>query len=203
MSNRRQRTGRIQRTRYVEPERRGLRAVPRPVLLGLAAALAVLVLIAVGFVASIGEEGELLARVQRFDIGSRNHVQASVPYPMTPPAGGDHAPAWQNCGYYPQPIVPESGVHAMEHGAIWITYRPGLPQDQIDALRRLATSQTFVLATPFQGLPSPIAATAWGRQLAVDDVDDPLLSAFIREFRQGPTTPEAGAPCTGGIGTPQ
>lgn len=202
MSRRRQQTGRVQRARYVEPPARGLRAVPRGVMLAGAGLLAV-ALIVMGFVAGIGEEGELQARVQRFDTASRNHVQGSVAYPMTPPAGGDHAGAWQNCGYYPQPIVPESGVHSLEHGAVWITYRPDLPAGQVDSLRRLATGQTFVLASPFEDLPAGVVISAWGRQLELESADDPLLSAFIREFRQGPTTPEAGAACTGGIGTPQ
>ncbi|WP_338675327.1 DUF3105 domain-containing protein [Streptomyces sp. SCSIO 30461] len=30
------------------------------------------------------------------DLG-RNHVTGGVTYPMTPPAGGDHDPGWQNC----------------------------------------------------------------------------------------------------------
>ena len=177
--------------------------MPRSVLLGIAAVLAVTILIVVGFVAGIGEQAELQAQVQRIEVTSRNHVQETVPYPETPPAGGDHAPAWQNCGYYPQPIVPESGVHTLEHGAVWITYRPDPPSDQVNRLRQLAAGQTFVLVSPFEGLPTPIVATAWGRQLALETADDPALAAFIREFRQGPTTPEPGAPCTGGIGTPQ
>ena len=203
MSRRRDRTGRIQRTRYEEPQRSGLGALPRRVLVGIAAALAVIVLIAVGFVAGLGEQSELQARVRQIAVASRNHVQGSVPYPEAPPAGGDHAPVWQNCGYYPQPIVPEMGVHTLEHGAVWVTYGPDLSAEQVDRLRQLATSQTFVLISPFDGLPAPIVATAWGRQLDLESADDSALNAFIREFRQGSTTPEPGAPCTGGSGTPQ
>lgn len=203
MSRRRDRTGRIQRTRYIEPERRGLAALPRGTLLAIAGVLAVVVLIAVGFIAGMGEQSELQARVRPIAVASRNHVQGSVPYPETPPAGGDHAPVWQNCGYYPEPIVPEMGVHTLEHGAVWVTYRPDLSADQVDRLRQKAAGQTFVLVTPFEGLPAPIVATAWGRQLDLESADDSALNAFIREFRQGSTTPEPGAPCTGGSGAPQ
>lgn len=203
MTRRRKRTGRIQRTRYVEPPKRGLRAVPRPVLIGAAVALALIGVIAFGFVSGLGEESKLQARVRVVPVTSRNHVEGTVPYAETPPLGGNHAGVWQNCGYYPQPIVPEVGVHSLEHGAAWITYRPDLPAGQIDALRQRATQETFTLVSPFDGLPAPIVATAWGRQLELDTPDDPLLNAFIREYRQGSTTPELGAPCTGGTGTPQ
>ena len=203
MSRRRTRTGRVQRTRYAEPQRRGLASLPRGVLLAAAGTLALVALIAVGFIASMGEQSDLQARVRQVAVASRNHVQGTVPYPETPPAGGDHDPAWQNCGYYPQPILPESGVHTLEHGAVWITYQPDLPARQVDSLRQLAAAQTFVLVSPFEGLPAPVVATAWARQLQLESADDSALGAFIREFRQGPTTPEPSAPCTGGIGTAQ
>ena len=202
MSRRRNRTGRIQRSRHVEPERGGLASIPRGVLLAISAALAIVALIGVGFIVGIGEQSELQARVRTVAVASRNHVPGTVPYPETPPAGGDHASVWQNCGYYAQPIVPEIGVHTLEHGAVWLTYRPDLPADQVDTLRRLAAGQTFILVTPLDGLSAPIVATAWGRQLELESAEDGALNAFIREFRQGPTAPEPGAPCTGGTGAP-
>ncbi len=56
---------------------------------------------------------------------SRGHTDAPVSYPQTPPVGGDHAPVWQNCGFYGQAVLTGRGVHSMEHGAVWVTYRPG------------------------------------------------------------------------------
>ena len=77
-------------------------------------------------------------------------------------------PVWQNCGFYGRPIPNETAVHSLEHGAVWITYRPDLSADQVDMLRRLARSQTFVLVSPFPELPSPVVASAWGRQLQLE-----------------------------------
>ena len=34
-------------------------------------------------------------------------------------------------------IANENTVHSLEHRAVWITYRPGLPADQLDALTTL------------------------------------------------------------------
>jgi len=87
----------------------------------------------------------------------------------------------------------------MQHGAVWITYRPGLGEADVNRLRELATG--YVLVSPFDGLPSPVVASAWGRQLRLDSAQDPRLGAFIDAFRRGPQTPEPGAPCTGGADT--
>lgn len=144
-----------------------------------------------------------LPGVQTFANLTQNHVQGTVQYPQTPPVGGDHAPIWQNCGFYSQPIVTEQGVHSMEHGAAWITYSPDLPPDQVAVLRTLAHSQTYVLVSPFPGLPSPVVASAWGTQLVLPSATDPELALFVGHYRNGPQTKEPGAPCTGASGNPE
>jgi hypothetical protein len=142
------------------------------------------------------------AGVQFFVVTEREHVEGPVSYPQTPPVGGNHSPIWQNCGFYDTPIANENGVHTLEHSAIWITYQPDLPDEEIDALRQLAHRQPYVLVSPFPGLPAPIVASAWGVQLALESGDDPRLSEFARAFRLGPQAPERGGPCTKGMGTP-
>ncbi len=132
-----------------------------------------------------------------------NHVSGTVDYPQTPPVGGDHASIWQNCGYYSHPIVNTQGVHSMEHGAVWITYDPNLSAEQVTVLRNLAKSQTYVLVSPFPGLPSPVVATAWGAQLQLPSATDAELANFVNYYRQGPQTREPGAPCSGAAGTPE
>jgi len=139
---------------------------------------------------------------QTFGGLGRNHTDAPVAYPQTPPVGGNHSPRWQNCGFYSQPVPAERAVHSMEHGAVWITYRPGLAESDLSRLRKFA-QEGYVLISPFEGLPGPVVATAWGRQLRPDSVQDPRLATFVSDFRRGPQTPEPGAPCTGGIGTPE
>lgn len=137
------------------------------------------------------------------EVADRNHVQGTVAYEQTPPVGGNHAGVWQNCGFYAEPIVPEQGVHSMEHGAAWITYRSDLPAEQVDRLQSLAEGQSFVLVSAWDTeLPSPVVASAWGRQLEATSASDPRLEEFVRAFQVGPNTPEPGAPCTGGVGEP-
>jgi hypothetical protein len=136
--------------------------------------------------------------IQTYSDLSRQHTSDPVSYAQHPPVGGAHDPVWQNCGYYATPVRNENAVHSLEHGAIWITYRPDLPQAQIDTLKALAESQTYILVSPMADLPAPVVASAWGKQILLDSADDPRLDEFIRSFRMDPKGPEPGAPCTGG-----
>lgn len=133
---------------------------------------------------------------------SANHVTGAVDYPMIPPAGGDHDAVWQNCGVYTEPVRNENAVHSLEHGAVWITYSPDLGTDQVEALTARAEGEDYVLVSPYDGLDSPIALSAWGLQLQVKDAEDPRVDAFLTKYLQGEQTPEPGAPCFGGAGTP-
>ncbi len=130
------------------------------------------------------------------------HVAGTVTYAQSPPVGGEHASAWQNCGIYADPIPNERAVHSLEHGAVWLAYRPDLPPDQIEQLRNLVRGRSYTLMSPYPDLDRPIAVSAWGVQLKVDSPSDERLPTFIAKYRQGPQTPEPGAACVGGVGTP-
>jgi putative peptide zinc metalloprotease protein len=141
------------------------------------------------------------AGVETFQVTQRDHVLTPVDYAENPPVGGPHAPMWQNCGFYAEEIENQYGVHSMEHGAVWITYRSDLPQGQLNTLRQMAQQQTYLLVSAYRNLPAPVVASAWGRQLAIDSADDSRLGEFVRVFRLGAQTPERG-PCSGGLGHP-
>jgi hypothetical protein len=143
-----------------------------------------------------------IADVLTFHNLSRRHTTAHVTYPQIPPVGGPHAPRLLNCGIYRTPVPEENAVHSLEHGAVWITYQPDLPVDQVATLRALVRGRSHLLLSPFPGLPEPVVASAWGRQLRLGDASDPRLKRFISVFREGPQTPERGAPCSGGVGHP-
>ncbi len=137
--------------------------------------------------------------VEEVDVGaSGQHTQDTVDYEQNPPAGGAHNPVWQNSAFYEEPIRSENAVHTLEHGAVWITYSPDLPQDQKDEIRELVEGQTCMLASPHPDLPTPVVASAWGKQLTLESADSPDLERFVRAYRQGPQTQEPGATCAGG-----
>jgi hypothetical protein len=129
------------------------------------------------------------------------HVAGRLTWKESPPVGGAHNVAWQNCGVYNQPIHNEHAVHSLEHGAVWIAYRPDLPSDEVQRLAALAADD-YMLVSPYPGLAVPVVATAWNHQIRLDGAEDPRLVAFIDEYRNNPrNTPEFGAPCFGAIAT--
>jgi hypothetical protein len=144
-------------------------------------------------------------RVHNVEVSSRKHIEGNLDYAQSPPAGGNHNPVWQNCGFYEEPIRDENAVHSLEHGAVWITYQPDLPQEQIGKLRDLAQGNRFVLISPYPDLPAPVVASAWGKQLRLQSAEDPDLKRFVRLYSQGPQVRvEPGhSSCRGGKGNPQ
>ena len=145
---------------------------------------------------------ELIAGVVDHGHQERGHVDEEIVAGPLPPVGGSHNPVWQNCGIYDQPVEVEYALHSLEHGALWLTYQPDLAQEDVKALRDQVRGQDFVLMSPYPGLQSPIVLTAWEVQLELDSVNDDRLPDFIDRYQQGPTTPERGASCRDGVGTP-
>lgn len=134
---------------------------------------------------------------------SRNHDNSAQFDGLDkPPPGGVHYDRWQNCGVYDDPIQTGNALHSLEHGAVWITFREDLTQDEINRLRNRVANQSFLLLSPFPGQTSPVVLTAWGAQLELDSATDARFDEFIQRFRLGPTTPELGASCEGGVGQP-
>ncbi|MCL4871754.1 MAG: DUF3105 domain-containing protein [Anaerolineae bacterium] len=137
---------------------------------------------------------------------ANQHVDNPV-YPDTglPPPGGVHAPAWQNCGIYRQPIEARFAIHSLEHGAVWVTYdQDAFSEDQVAQLESLTRrlGRGYVLLSPYPNQAAPLALTAWGLQLTVDSPDDVRVEQFLQAYVRGPQTPEPGASCSGGIGNP-
>jgi hypothetical protein len=170
-------------------------------LLGGGAATVALVVVLIVH-AIVTAPPDKIAGVVTFTNLSHTHVTGKVTYPQVPPVGGDHNQIWLNCGIYDQPVANENAVHSMEHGAVWITYQPNLPSSAVDQLRGLVRGHSYAILSPYTGLPSPVVASAWGLQLKMQSASDSRLAQFISKYEQGPQTPEPGAPCSGGTGTP-
>jgi hypothetical protein len=121
------------------------------------------------------------------------HTPDPVAYEQDPPVGGSHDTTWLTCGAYDEPVRNENAVHALEHGAIWITYQPDLAEPDVAGLEGFAR-RAEVIVSPYPGLDSPIVLSAWGRQLRLDAVDDAVIDQFYRAFRDR-TAPEPNASC--------
>ena len=131
-----------------------------------------------------------------------DHVACSPGFDHSPPTSGDHFDAWQNCGFYDKPVRDDTAVHSLEHGAVWIAYRPDLTTDEVDAIRTAVEADPHLLAAPYPGLQNPIVLSAWTRQLAVDRWADPTVDAFLSDFtgHRSTTAPEPGGSCIGAVG---
>jgi hypothetical protein len=127
------------------------------------------------------------------------HQWGPITYKFSPPFGGQHNANWQRCqgDVYSAQVATEHAVHSMEHGAVWITYRPDLPQEQIDTLKSKVEGREHMLMSPFPGQESPISLQSWGYQLKVDNAGDARIDKFIKVFRAN-VGPEAGATCSTG-----
>ncbi len=128
-----------------------------------------------------------------------NHIQGVIQYNTSPPVGGNHSQYWADCSgtVYPNAIASENAVHSLEHGAVWITYKPGLAADQVATLSKLVAGNDRMLMSPYPDLKANVSLQSWDYQLFVDSASDPRIAAFIQALRFNPrTTPESLATCS-------
>lgn len=177
-------------------------------IVGSAAAITVIALVVASVVLTpkavtyeAGGTGAQIDGVSTFT-NETNHVQGTVDYAQTPPAGGPHNQYWLNCGVYSEPQQNENAVHSLEHGAVWVTYDAAqISGADLDALRAQMPS-TYTLLTPYEGLPSPIVLSAWNAQLQIDSPSDPRIGEFFEEYWRNQNVPEPTAVCSGAIDGP-
>jgi hypothetical protein len=89
----------------------------------------------------------------------------------------------------------ENAVHSLEHGAVWLTYQPGVDPAPLAALTSVNPSYTLV--SPYPGQPAKVEATAWGLQLQADSPTDPRLRQFVTTYVGNGLGGEKGARCAG------
>lgn len=138
--------------------------------------------------------------VETFDYAKgQEHVTTTVDYQETPPVGGAHDEVWADCGgtVYTVDIRNENAVHALEHGATWITYDPDrVEQAGIDTLSALVEDSPGTMLSPRSGLDAPISLQAWNNRLKVESAGDPRIKQFAEFLAFNPdNSPEPGASC--------
>ncbi len=129
-----------------------------------------------------------------------DHVRPDqrVAYQGTPPYGGAHDQSWAACDgvVYSQAIRVENAVHSLEHGAVWIAYRPEISKADLDALRARVEGTNYALMSPVPTMDSPISLQSWGHQLKLDNAADERIDQFISALRVNRFAhPEVGATC--------
>lgn len=120
--------------------------------------------------------------------------------PGRPPTSGSHGARVAPCDgiAVPDPVAPAEAVHALEHGAVWITYDPELlPPDTVLRLGFRATDGEDLLMSPFPELGAPLSLQSWGHRLVLDTPADPRFEQFVVALAGNPflvPEPDAGCP---------
>lgn len=142
-----------------------------------------------------GQNDSSISGMKTWNNLGRTHVDGDPKFAMTPPVGGNHNPAWANCGIYDKKIPDKYAVHSLEHGAVWIT-TDKVSSGDLAKLKKIA-GQDYVLMSQYPGQGSPVVVSAWGHQIRATSASDPRIQKFVSTYLQGPQTPEPGAACSG------
>lgn len=113
----------------------------------------------------------------------RNHVQPQATHPeysSNPPTSGWHSPSTVKVGFYEEEIPDEQIIHNLEHGDIWISYRPDIDQVIKEELKKFKGSK--VIITPRSANDTDIALVAWTRLDKFDIENDTLNKSRIDNF---------------------
>ena len=126
-----------------------------------------------------------------FKAQSRDHIQPDAlhaDYNSNPPTGGWHNAQTVQSGIYAKELSDEQVIHNLEHGHIWIAYKPDLPKGQVDALAKIALDYgSKIVMAPRTANDTPIALVAWQRLLKLDAADELQIKTFIDAYRgRGP-----------------
>ncbi|MBN4064133.1 DUF3105 domain-containing protein [Dehalococcoides mccartyi] len=123
-----------------------------------------------------------------------NNVDAGGPYAVVPATSGSHwfgpntgagIPSPARWGRYEQILPDEVLIHNLEHGGVGFHYDceeecPDLVKQLDDMIPR---SPSMYIMSPYAGLPSKIAITAWRHHLYLDEFDEDAIRDFIDEYQ--------------------
>ena len=159
--------------------------------------IAVLLLGTVGFVVVNNRSKPVVARpgVEQPDKGRKHVADGTVPYGEgEPPTSGDHSQhlPWQA---YDQEIPDMNVIHNLEHGGIYIAYRPDLPADQVAKIKSLFTkpfsdpkfTPTKAIIAPRAASNSPIILSSWNRNMKLEFFDEAKMKEYyLRNVGKAP-----------------
>jgi len=96
---------------------------------------------------------------------SRDHIAIPSPRPKynsNPPTSGPHYPETAKPGFRKEEILDMYLVHNLEHGQVWISYKPTISEAIKEQLQEFDGSE-LVIITPRAENDSDITVAAWGR----------------------------------------
>lgn len=126
-----------------------------------------------------------------FQAQNREHIAIGATHPdynSNPPTGGWHYNNPAQTGIYDKELPDEQLVHNLEHGHIWISYRPDLDAETVKKLADIAKSfSSKIIMTPRTKNSTSIAIVAWEYLFKLDNFDKGQIQGFIKAHRgKGP-----------------
>ena len=115
------------------------------------------------------------------------HVQEGTRalYQSNPPTSGNHWSTPLRDGIYETEKPDEGAIHSLEHGRVWITYKPSIGEEAIAALKDAIKGQFGTIVSPRVANETDIALAAWTRLDTFNLNEDGTLDAKrVREFIQ-------------------
>jgi len=124
-------------------------------------------------------------KVKEFPIEGRNHVPVGtvVDYNTNPPTSGAHLGQAEKWGVYSKEIDDKAGVHNLEHGGIWISYK-NISKKDISVLEEIGkqNSQSTVVS-PRSANDDKIVVASWGKMMKLGSVDKALIQKYIDTYK--------------------
>lgn len=153
-------------------------------------------------------EKEVVRIGQQYEAQSegRQHLgsvdQQHDPYETELPTSGPHYSQPAAWGVSDIEIPDEQWIHNLEHGGIVITYKPDLPEKDVDALRVIAANLSMrddqkgnkgfkVILTPRAANKSAVQLSSWRYNLNLSSINQAKIQQFYRDRPNN--APEANA----------
>jgi hypothetical protein len=122
----------------------------------------------------------------------REHVTTvnHSPHNSNPPTSGSHFPRPAEWGIYKEELADETLIHNLEHGGIWISYKPEVSEEMRKRLEAFYEKYgRKIIVTPRAKNDSDIALVAWNHldKFSAAEYSDERVEKFIKAFRnKGP-----------------
>lgn len=135
--------------------------------------------------------GQNLPGVSYPDQG-RDHVSldSAHEYNSNPPTSGWHYANPADWGVYDKELPDKILIHNIEHGGIWISYKPGIPEDVRKKLENFHHEWgRKIIVTPRAANDTDIAVAAWAHldTMSASEYSEDRITKFIKAYRnRGP-----------------
>lgn len=111
-------------------------------------------------------------------------------YNSNPPTSGWHYPQPAEWGVYKEELADETVIHNLEHGGIWISYKPDISEEiRVKLEKFFEIYGRKIIVAPRAKNDTDIALAAWTRldTFSASEYSDERVDTFIKAFRnKGP-----------------